>query len=174
MTAVALERTWYLPCGLGHSTGKERDSTALRTVPVLISYRLCAPPPNSLPSGTLQEPVLSLLRWLTPAPSWPGIGLKSMCLHPTNVATGAHSHRPRGRTEKEEHGHFWANLYFTQNIVVFDICLRCAWSYISGNLWFITNLLWSWRRAVGNRRGKKYPDGKWTCASLLGKCISVI
>lgn len=40
--------------------------TALRTAPGLSSYHLCAPPSNSLPSGTLQESVLFLLKGLPP------------------------------------------------------------------------------------------------------------
>lgn len=108
------------------------------------STGICALPPEGIsPSSQLTR----------------DIGLKSMCLHSTNVVTGAHSHRPRGGTEKEIHRYLWANLYFTQSTVVFDICLRCVGSYISGNLWFITNLLWSWRRGAGNRRGENTQMG---------------
>lgn len=39
------------------------------------------------------------------------------------MVTGAHSHRPRGKTEKEVHRYLWANLCFTLSTVVFDICL---------------------------------------------------
>lgn len=122
--------------------------------PALTPQRLC----RNLCSSSWRDSPGS---WLTR-----DIGLKSMGLHPTNVVTGAHSHSPRGRTEKGVHRYSWADLCFTQNTVVFDICLRCVWSYISGKPmvhWQSALVLEEWR---WKQEGGKMP--RWE----MNLCIS--
>lgn len=151
------------------------DSTALGTAPDLISSHLCAPPAKSLPSGTLQESVLFPLQGLTPVPNWPEISVWSACVFILQMCLLEPTH-----TGLEEG--LWKRYTDIFGLICTSHRALLCLTYVLGVYGVISVETYGslpicfgpGGGEVETGGGGKYPDGKWTCVSLLGKCISVI